>query len=402
MILLPPPVSLWLLSLLLLTTRVGICLGGPHDDKWAMHARSVRNNWTQYRHMADVEAVTSREVELNDALQKYRGVYKDNAINQRLGLSNTVILIVQLVQKQAYNNRPKMSLLNNMICHLERLGLKSVLYLSRYLFNNSDVPVHSHFVPNENVVYAPYPDHSFWSMLVTQGKTATTPSKQVARLPYPNFKEYGDKVVLFAVLELLKANLNVILLDDDVMLLRDPIPFLISSHITADIVTPEDTRQCMFLANPLLDVSKWRHLQPEINIGVTFIRSRLQTIQLVKRWMNLVELNGQKAFSPFRRIILTDNSCHTRRRNSFSDSSNLKVFGVNSSASSAAAAPLTICYLSNTLFQNGFMNSHRCGKYNKNPVYLLTISEEVLSLRNFFSPRNLIAKVTIRLACFQH
>jgi hypothetical protein len=245
------------------------------------------------------------------------------------------------------------------------------------------------------MLYLPFPDLSFWDMLVTQGKTSSTPVKQTAKHPYPNFKEYGDKAVLFAVLELLKNDLNVILLDDDVMLLRDPIPFLINNHITADIVTPEDTRQCVFLANPLLAVSKWKTMQPEINLGVTLFRSRVPVIQLVERWMKLVEYNGQKAFFPFRRVMETDNSCHTRRRAAGSGRNTVKLSrsGGDHNMMTSKQKPLSICYLSNTLFQNGYVNSFRCGKYNRNPVYVMTLSEEILAQRNYFSPLNLIAKV---------
>ena len=375
----------WVTSCLLITSR--ICVS---DSKAAQHARDVKTNWTRYQQLAQEQAMSSREVELGAVLQMHRGVYKDNTRNVHLGLTHTVIVIVQLVQKQKeiYNPRPKMSLLNNMICHLERHGLMAMVYLSRYLFNNS-VPVQNHFVPNNNMLYVPYPDLSFWNMLVTLGKTTSTPAKQTATLPYPNFKEYGDKAVLFVVLELLHSNLNVILLDDDVMLLRDPTPFLINNHITADIVTPEDSRQCVFLANPLFDVSKWKHMQPEINIGVTFFRSRRPVIKLVQRWMNMVVYNGQKVFSLFRRFVDTDNTCHTRQRRV-----DLEVNSVNISKISKSK-PVSICYLSNTLFQNGYVNSFRCGKYNKNPVYLMTLTEEILALRNHFSPHNSLAKVII-------
>jgi hypothetical protein len=338
-----------------------------------------------------------REVELKVILDKHRGVYKDEERNERLGLSNTVILIVQLVQKQNNNPRPRMSLLNNMICHLQRHGLAAMLYLSRYLFN-INIPIESHFVPNDNMIYVPFPDLSFWNMLVSFGQTMTPSTKQRARLPYPNFREYGDKAVLFTVMELLKADLNVILLDDDVMLFRDPVPFLINNHITADIVTPEDSRQCVFLGNPLLDSSKGSNMQPEINIGVTFFRSRMRIIQLVQRWMDMVQYNGQKAFSPFRRIMETDNSCHTRRRGVMVHPVNAPgttgTFNLSSSMAVEVSKRMSICYLSNTLFQNGYVNSFRCGKYNNNPVYSLTLSEEVLAHRDFFHPNNSISKVS--------
>jgi hypothetical protein len=385
----------WLLWVIfyLSVTNPWICWGAD-DDKTATRIRKVKSNWTHYRHLAQLKAPLSREVERNSFLKKHHGVYKDVDRNKRLGLTDTIIVIVQLVQKQANNPQPKMALLNNMICHLERHGLTSVVYLSRYLFNSTTHPVHSHFVPNDNMLYMPYPDLMFWEMLLAHSKTSSISPKQAAKHPYPNFKEHGDKAVLFAVLELLKANLNVILLDDDVMLLRDPIPFLINNHITADIVTPEDTRQCTFLASPLLDVSKWKHIQPEINLGVTFFRSRVALIQLVQRWMNLVVHNGQKAFFPFRRIVETDNSCHTRRRR---PSPLLAVDSAPATSSDTNpnrySNPLSICYLSNTLFQNGFMNSFRCGKYNRHPVYVLTLSEEILAHRDYFSPHNSLAKV---------
>lgn len=300
-----------------------------------------------------------------------------------------------------------MSLLNNMICHLERHGLMAVLYLSRYLFNTS-IPVHSNFVPNDSVLPIPYPDLSFWNMLVKQGKTTSIPSTQTAKFPYPNFKEYGDKAVLFAVLELLKSDLNVILLDDDVMLLRDPTPFLINHHITADIVTPEDTRQCVFLANPLFAVSKWKQMQPEINLGVTFFRSRVPVIKVVERWMHIVVFNGQKAFYLFRRFVETDNSCHTRRRGGRGRgelAAHAMVNGQRTDTNTSMMTPsnsklLSICYLSNTLFQNGYVNSFRCGKFSRNPVYLMTLSEEILAHRDYFSPSNSLVKVIMFACCF--
>lgn len=346
--------------------------------------QSVLMNWTTYRHAARTKNPPPRDEELNSFLMsKHRGVYKDHDRNKQLGLTNTVVLIIQLVQKQTDNFTPRMALLNNMICHLERHGIMSVLYLSRYLFNRT-IPVENHFVPNDHMLYVPFPDLSFWDMLISVGQTSSPFSKQRAKFPYPNFKEYGDKAVMFCVLELLKADLNVILLDDDVMLFRDPVPFLINKHITADIVTPEDSRQCVLLGNPLFDVSKWKTLQPEINLGVTFFRSRAQVILLVRRWMNLIQYNGQKAFFPFRRVMDTDNSCHTRRR---------EVEPPTRNKSSEDSRRMSICYLSNTLFQNGYVNSFRCGKYNMNPLYSLVLAEEVLTHKNHFSPGHSLAKV---------
>ena len=375
-----PLLLMWqvlVLVLLLVLVQCSAGVGAGRVDE-------VRANWTRYRQAALVAAPVARDEELGAIMKKHRGVYQDTVRNRRMGLADTVVVIVQLIQHQVNNPRPRMALLNNMICHLERHGLMTALYLSRYLFNAS-IPVESHFVPNNAVLYVPFPDLSFWNMLVSFGRTSMPSPKQKSKLPYPNFKEYGDKAVLFTVLEMLQFGLNVILLDDDVMLLRDPVPFLINNHITADIVTPEDTRQCTFLANPLLDVSKWKTLQPEINLGVTFFRSRPIIIQLVRRWMNLIHYNGQKAFFPFRRVMETDNSCHSRRRGIV----NAPDFNFTHENSKR----MSICYLSNTLFQNGYVNSFRCGKFDKNPVYALTLSEEVLVYKDYFLPRKLNMEV---------
>ena len=382
--------GIWLVLVLSVWLCVIECIS---EDKAAAHVREVTGNWTRYRDLAREKVTVPRRVELKSVLEKHYGVYKDKKRNEKLGLTKTVILIVQLVQKQANNPNPKLSLLNNMICHLERHRLVSMIYLSRYLFDNSEsssTVLESHFVPNDNMIYVPYPDLDFWDMLVTRSKTSSTPIKQTARYSYPNFREYGDKSVLFAVLELLRVDLNVILLDDDVMLLRDPVPFLANRNITADIVTPEDTRQCVFISNPLLSINKWKSMQPEINLGVTFFRSRSISIRFVQRWMNMVEYNGQKALFPFRRILTTDNSCHTRQRTDriFTDDA------VEMNSTLDKPKPISICYLSNTLFQNGYVNSFRCGKFNKNPIYSLTISEEIVALRNYFSPNNTIKKVS--------
>lgn len=376
-----------LFALIILT--VWIC---EAVDKQTLITEQVRSNWTRYRDAARALDPPRRADELRSIMKNYKGVYRDPERSRRMGVSDTVILIVQLIQKQDNNSQPRMPLLNNMICHLERHGLSAVLYLSRYLFD-SHFPVKDHFVPNNGMLYVPFPDLSFWSMLVTFGRISTPSRKQRAKMPYPNFREYGDKAVLFTVMELLELNKNVILLDDDVMLLRDPIPFLINNHITADIVTPEDTRQCKFLANPLLDVSKWRTLQPEINLGVTFFRSRAAIIKLVRRWMNLVHYNGQKAFVPFRRIMETDNSCHSRRMTGRSQHTGPEALKSLSISNNSSTSRMSICYLSNTLFQNGYVNSYRCGKFDKNPVYSLTLSDEVWTLRDHFSPENHIAEV---------
>ena len=233
-----------------------------------------------------------------------------------------------------------MPLLKNMLCHLDRHRLVPFIFLSRYLFKNDSKPLLSHFPPHKKAHFIPYPDLSFWTALEIYGRTSAIPKRQSAKLPYPNFREYGDRAVLFAVLELLEADKNVILIDDDVMLLRDPIPFLAGPHIKSDIVTPEDTRQCVFISAPLFDVVKGPSIQPEINLGLTSFRANDRTTKLVHRWMNAVEWNGQKTFRLFRRLVNVDTSCHIRRK-SFQD---VKV---------SPDLP-SICYLSNTLFQNGF------------------------------------------------
>ena len=337
----------------------------------------ARDAWSKFAAAARAHMPNRREYVLQ-RLSYVPRVYKDSTKSILLGLENTIIITSHLWNM---DNSPKKTI-TSLACNLDRFSLSALFYLpvgssAENLFYSKPN------IPGESTIFTiDFPDEKYWTFLLHK----TNAMKNSSRAPYsanlnmPNHAEYGSLSKLIAILEIIELGINVIYLDDDVMLVRDPIPFLIRGNV--DIVASMEARVCDNIHTPIRlqyggTVEKFKRVEP--NTGVAYYRSRDEVIYLILSWIHVMIkkqiYNDQKAF-PFWLISYFTDACLIRRRAGNSESSRQ---GRNHSSFHGLSA----CYLPNTLFPNGVM-MQRC--FNKYHAY--AISQDILSLRNLLLPGN--------------
>jgi hypothetical protein len=368
----------------------------PSSNRYFDHFRTrrdiLRNN-----------SAYNRSREISAAFRTYHGPYQDAAKSKSLGVDDIVILMVYVQQDESVSpSASSLAMMQNTQCHLARHGLKAVLALTRNYFqlpdhdhgnpknqNHYNISADEMFVDNDTFSLMPYPDEFFWDTMLTLRYWNKNFVKQ--QKSYPTFGEYVDLIKMMAVLELLLAGKHVFLLDDDVLLIRNPIPFIIGN---ADIVAMEEKRSCNLNDRPIMQNEAVEGIMhdhsPEINFGFILMRSTQANIAAIReKWLVIPASNGNfgKSFKTFvHRVYEPCSSCKFR---SFGNVSHLSGTPANHSSGNKP----TICILSNTLFQNGFINGPQCGHYSADPTYSLVLAEEIASLRNFILPNNTFSKV---------
>ena len=330
-------------------------------------------------------------------LQTYRGPYQDAAKSKALGLQNAVILMVHVQENEA--KIPALSMFRNTQCHMARHGLQAVLSLSRNYFRPTEEGVtgvnataSEMFVDNDTLKLLPFPDELFWDTMLTVRQYNrvfdTTPPF------YPTFREYGDFIKMIPLLELLLIGKSVFLMDDDVLLVRNPIPFIF--HGNADMVSMEEKRVCEFSGRPIMnnEISTiFRFHSQEINLGFIMMHPTIKNINFLKNiWYQAPVSNGNlgKSSLSFHSKLEESHSCKMRR---FDNSIQMSESSVNTSKP-------TLCFLSETLFQNGYVNGPQCG-FGNAPMYRLVLAEEILSLTNILFPDNSLPEVLVWCECIE-
>jgi hypothetical protein len=321
--------------------------------------------WNQYANDA-MKRQPDRSSYIRRTLMKSPRVYISEEKSASLGLKNTIIISSYV---WVGDNSPK-DLFRSFSCALSRFGLAALLIvpfeavLSDGLLDNIDT---------KHVTPVSYPDELFWKLLLKKSNNikSSTRAKYSTTYSIPNFEEYGGLVKVVAVSEVLELGYNVIYLDADIVLLRDPIPFLLRGN--ADFTSALESRQCDIPHTPIrirygetIDAQK----SAEPNTGVMHIRQSNRTINLFRTWTSVLIKRqifcDQKAF-PFWTIQEVSDCC----------SAGQTYFPVRYSGSKG----FSVCYLSPTLFSNGFFMRRCIGS-----LYFRIVSHEIFNNRFTISP----------------
>lgn len=288
-------------------------------------------------------ASSTRNDTLKSALHSAAGVYRDKIKSLQFGLQNTVLL-----QVVSYNNLPAFhryrKLTENLFCFEENFGLKTVVFVlaeGQSEVMDLDFP---------GVQFLSYPHQLFWALLAQfkDNDINTGYNTKSYEGVVPSFANHGALVSLVPAFEVLSLGYDVLFIDLDVALVRDPIPYLTRGN--ADLVMQMELRSCDFPSR--IQSTRWNTIEP--NTGLMLIRNNKNSFKFYENWLKLViqgnVMNDQKVMDLSTATHIT--TCNT---GSLIPGDKDAKRGLRLGNKSGA---VSFCYLNEFLFQNGLSTFH--------------------------------------------
>lgn len=256
--------------------------------------------------------VEGRYDNVHNVLSQAAGVYKPSARHRHpnvTALQNTVLITV--VAANTPENEKYSIFLRHLLCYIQHHRLKLVVFYLHHAYPEWK----RDFEHLDHVYLLTYPDYMFWQLVSTK-QTEIIEGNAYAKYDsdIPTFSSYGALVMLVPVLETLEHNFNVIFLDADVVLVRDPIPYLIQSQ--ADLSMSIESRGCQeYFSAAYPNFFDYYKIEP--NSGVMYARATPSGKEMFRGWLEMIVdnnfVNDQRAFHPKELEARYDASCHQGR-----------------------------------------------------------------------------------------
>eukprot|EP01031_Cornospumella_fuschlensis_P032349 gene32349-39121_t len=298
----------------------------------------------------------SRAEHIKRVLALASGVHKRLSTNlASSSVDKAVLLTVLSTEEPGYDR-----LLDNLICAMERLSYKLVVYVIDHDGDNHANALSRYQTKDwqaRGVFMLTYPQALFWHLLAMKKNEILASSSRVFRVQYDSadirFSSFGQLVKLVPILEVLHNKYSAVFIDVDVVPLNNFVDFLRRS--VADIAIAKNIAKCADTFTTSIykkDVIIGHHVQ--LDSSVIFVNTR--GYHTFKRYIeNVIHDNVYRdtdSFVPDKLMLTQDTSCHTS-----SDlflSSNFSTTDDAQITRPSLTSKGTFCLLDELLFQNHF------------------------------------------------
>lgn len=316
---------------------------------------------------------STRSTVVNQTLHQAAGVYKDKQKGRKMRLERTVFTtVISFNLKEIFHYKV---FFQNFVCFARHYDFDVVVYVLHHHLEDVDAELNA--ISQMGVRALSYPDELFWRILATKRSPIIPGSHRMNRAEYrqstfPSFQNHGALVMLVPVLEVLEYGFNAIFFDVDIGFIQDPVPFLIKGD--ADLVVAMEPRICMDIYPSALQMDyDWKKVEP--NTGVMHVRSTPSGRRFYRSFLTeIVDENANNDQRVFRPHLM--NGTFTPNCN----------WNVSSVPTLLPPYYSSYCFLSEILFQNGFI-AFSCGRRKKShDSWVLAMREQGIEINGDFFP----------------
>lgn len=255
-------------------------------------AFKLDNRWENLKSL--LQEVTKKQVDRFHNQSMYSKIENKPAIKQAYldFYSKTVFVHILRIQKSTALYQ---ELLQNYICMAKEHDLVLVIYLLELDPQRFEEHAKAIMALSEHIHVIDYPYALYWQMVGKKSMQSLGPVQ--FRFIDVHFKNVGFVLMVIPMYEILQLGYNVLYLDLDIGLLRNPVPYLV--HSDADLILSAELRTCHF-DSILHDAKATTTLKlSELNTGILFAKSNPNTLKLYETWIlaivNQGIVNDQKA-----------------------------------------------------------------------------------------------------------
>lgn len=225
---------------------------------------------------------------------------------QLRGLDRTVIV---MVFQGKLDDSDESRLMKNFLCFAEHYGMKPVVYFLHH--QSANVLNDWQLLQSRGAYTLSYPESLFWNILATK-KTPVSIAKGSASYfsSLPEVGAFGDLVNLLPVLEVLYHGYNAILLHPEMIMVRDPVPYLLRANTDMQFAFERGCQDYFTSDHP--EFTDWSKVEP--TSGLAVVRSTEPAIATYRQWLELLvrdnKFYAKKAFDRANLHLEYDSSCH--------------------------------------------------------------------------------------------